>query len=140
MASSKTRRVKAYVVHRRNWWYNDEFNEAFDAGSPVQTFLSRDKAEAYRREKECTARKRGELTNPFWFQGLDWDDWSSLSQAAFDRRVSELGVEPLGRRPPYDWWDKIEGDLTDEQRNVIWDLLDRVQLFEVVETTVELEE
>jgi len=140
MARSKTKRVKAYVVHQRQWWYNDEYHQPFDPGTPVKTFLSREKAEVYRREKECITRKKGELTNPFWLQGCDWGDWSSLSQAEFDRQMRTLGVEPLGRTSPYDWWEDIVDDLTDEQRNRIWDLLDQINLFEVVETEIELEE
>src|SRR4051812_45879916 len=77
MADVKTRRVTAYVVQRRNWWYNDEYFVSSD-GTEVQTFLSREKAEAYRREKERDARKQVEFDNPFWFQGMSWDDWSSV--------------------------------------------------------------
>jgi hypothetical protein len=62
-----------------------------------------------------------------------------VSQAEFDRRVRELGVEPIGRTYPFEWWEEIKGELTDEQRNAIWDLLDQIRLFEVVPTRVELE-
>lgn len=132
--------VKAYVVHQKQWWYNDEYHQTLEPGTPVKTFLVREKAEVYRREKECSARKKGEVTNPFSLQGLDWGDWASLPQGEFDQRMQQLGVTPLGRNDPWGWWDDVVGDLTDEQRNAIWDLLDQISLFEVVETEVELEE
>jgi hypothetical protein len=136
---AKPKRIRAYVVQRRNWWYNDEYHMPLDE-TPVKTFLSREKAEAYRLQQEHAARKKGEFTNPFWLAGLSWDDWSSTSQEEFDRRLRELDVRPLGRQYPSEWWEEVERNLTDEQRNAIWDLLDRVQLFVVEETAVEVVE
>ena len=48
----------------------------------------------------------------------------------------EICVEPLGTQEPYDWWDEIKDELTDEQRDAIWDLLDQIALYVVVETEV----
>jgi hypothetical protein len=117
--SSKPKHVTAFVVHQRLWWYNDEYHMPGDPGTPIKTFLSREKAEAYRREQECAGRKNGEHTNPFTLQGLTWEDWSSVSQDEFDRRMRQLGVDPIGRMYPYEWWEEIEGDLTEDQRNAI---------------------
>jgi hypothetical protein len=138
MVGRKMLSVTAYVVHRRGWWYNDEFHDAVDPGTPVQTFLSRQKAEAYRLMKERELRLKGPITNPFMLGGLDWSDWSSLEEREFRKRLRKLDLPPVSA-DLYSWWEEVADDLTDEQKHAVWDLLDHLYLCEVVETEIEVE-
>jgi hypothetical protein len=110
-----------------------------DDGGPVRVpeavFLDRDAAERERARRELTAR---EVLNPFWLGGVS--TVSSLSEDKFRARLPELGFSPLPPKPnSWDatylaaWWDEESANWTAEQRSAVWDLLDKVRLFEVVE-------
>lgn len=95
-------------------------------------------------EIECARREREgrELLNPFWLGGLEAA--TSLSEVAFRSRVSALGVPSPPLAPnTYEhahlvvWWDTESPDWTADQRAAVWELLDKVRLFEVIETELE---
>src|SRR6516165_3732767 len=99
-----TRKVPAYVVQPVHWEYNDEYYYRLDGGTdelgdeysdvPAQrTFLSRKKAEAWRRRREEEAR--GDQS-PFDY-GAAWgdlDDYSTLSPTEFRDRLRAHGIDP----------------------------------------------
>ncbi len=153
-----TRQVPAYVVQQVHWEYNDEYYYRLDGETgelgdgdeggpaPQRTFLSRKKAEAWWRRREEEAR---EDQSPFDYGALggDLEDYSSLSPAEFLDRMRAFGVSPPsfsenGRLPDslWEWWEREVAGMTAEQRSAVWDALDRVRFYEIVETTIELEE
>jgi hypothetical protein len=152
-----TRKVLAYVVQQVHWEYNDEYyfrleGETGELGdedsdqTALRTFLSRKKAEAWWRQREEQAR--GDR-NPFDFGALggDLDDYSNLSPAEFRDRLRAAGLSPPSfgengrlRDDLAGWWQREVIDMTPEQRSAVWDALDRVRFYEIVETTIDLEE
>jgi hypothetical protein len=152
-----TRQVPAYVVQQVRWEYNDEYfyrlgeagelgDEGSDGTAPLRTFLSRTKAEAWWRKREEQAR--GDQS-PFDYGALmgDLDDYGSLSPAEFRDRLRAAGVSPplvskdgQLREDLSAWWEESVADMTAEQRSAVWDALDRVRFYEIVETTIDLEE
>jgi len=113
-------------------------------GGPVRVpevlLFDRETANCVRRERDLAARG---LLNPFWL-GIP-DELSSLSESEFRERTRELGLIPP---IPYGtsfgdvtdwwlWWDAKSADWTTEQRAAVWDLLDKVRLYEVVEIELE---
>jgi len=129
--------ITAYVVHKRFWNYNDEFYYV-EGRMPTKSFLTREKAEAYRKQIEPAARR---FDNPFECEGLGEADWTSLSKAELDAGLRKLGFTPPRDDDYFGWWLSEVGDTcTAEQRHGVYDLLDRVQFYEVVKTEVELEE
>jgi hypothetical protein len=153
-----TRKVAAYVVQQVHWEYNDEYfyrldeetGELGDADAggpaPLRTFLSRTKAEAWWRKREEEAR--GDQS-PFDYGALGGrlEDYSTLSPAEFGDRLRDAGVSPPSfgengrlRDALWEWWDHNVIDMTPSQRSAVWDALDRVRFYEIVETTIDLEE
>jgi hypothetical protein len=153
-----TRQVPAYLVQQINWDYNDEYyfrwdGEAGELGdgepdalSPLQTFLRRTKAETYWRKLEERARGK---QNPFDYGALggDLDDYSNLSPAEFRDRLRAVRLTPPSfgengrlRDSLSEWWEREAPDMTPEQRSAVWDVLDRVRFYEIVQTTLDLEE
>jgi hypothetical protein len=152
------RKVPAYVVQQVHWEYDDEYfyrldgetGELGDADSPVvapqRTFLSRKKAEAWWRHREEAAR--GDQSPFDYGAGTNrLNDYSSLSPSAFRDRLRRAGLSPPsfggdGQRgeDPWRWWERNVRDMTPEQRSAVWDALDRVRFYEIVETTIDLEE
>jgi hypothetical protein len=153
-----TRKVPAYVVQQIHWEYNDEYfyrldgetdergDEDPDGAGPLRTFLSRKKAEAWWRQREEQAR--GDQS-PFDYGALmgDLEDYSSLSPAEFRDRLRAVGLRPPSfgedgrlRDDLWGWWQREVADMTPKQRSAVWDALDRVRFYEIVETTIDLEE
>lgn len=132
-----SKKMIAYVVHSRSWNYNDEYYYVENT-LPTKTFLSREKAEAYRKTLEPEARC---FDNPFEVEGLSLEEWTSLSKAEFDAALRKLKLNPPEHDDYFSWWtDELGGRVSAKQRNGVYDLLDKVQFFEVVETEIELVE
>src|SRR5947209_10900464 len=152
-----TRTVPAYVVQQVHWEYNDEYfyrldgdagefgEEGSEEAGPLRTFLSRKKAEAWWRRREEEAR--GDQS-PFDYGALggDLDDYSTLSPGEFRDRLRAAGVSPPSfgengrlRDGLWEWWEREVIDMTAAQRSAVWDALDRVRFYEIVETTIDLE-
>jgi hypothetical protein len=156
------RQVTVYTVQTVAWEYNDEYfdrdDRTFDpklhgqADSnylsdpvPVQSFLTRRKAEAHRRAME---RERRADRNPFQYGGYgdDLTQYSTHSAQAFTERMQILGVEPpeFDRRGQceeslWNWWAEQCQGLDDDLRNAVWDALDLVIFYQVVPMRVEVE-
>jgi hypothetical protein len=153
----RKRKVTVYTVQTVMWEYNDEFNQREDytydescdesyleplyrTGLPVplQSFLSREKAEAHRRELERPARKG---VNPFIYNGYGetMADFTTLPPQEFNEglRFDRRG-RPLDNL--YDWWELNSDRWTDAQRDAVWEMLDHVRFYQVVPMAVELEE
>src|SRR5258705_13237034 len=86
---------KAYVVQRIDWVYNDDY---YDPGhrEPVKAFLDRERAEAYRLEKEEAARREHEY--PLGFCGGPGKA-TNLSEHELVLCVKMLGLPTPDQRP-----------------------------------------
>jgi hypothetical protein len=129
-------KLTVYLVRRLGWEYGDDFyyrTEAEDA--PLETFLDCGKAEARRRELEWQyVCERG--VNPFgWIDG-GLEERTSLSPEEFLARMRQVGL-PADRGLSHLWGHYDE--LTEQQRRLVWEAVDRLRFFEVVEMTVDLE-
>jgi hypothetical protein len=132
-------KLKVYTVQRFDWFYNDEYQERFGNGTAVKTFRDRARAEEYRLREERKLR-RSHFPNPFAMMGLGLESQTSLSLDEFREAIRKLGLYPPERAwDCYDWWEQNKDDLTPEQEDALWGLLDQVRLLEVVETEIEVE-
>jgi hypothetical protein len=126
---------KAYLIQESGWGYSDEYYYRGSTDDKVITaFSSRARAEAYQRQREELAR-RGK--NPF-----EWGSyWStSRTEEEFRQLVEDLGLPRPGSAHGIDWmgwWSRHQARMTDEQKTRIWDAMDLLHFFEVVEIEVE---
>ncbi len=137
MAGTKPKVRIAYIIQESGWDYNDEYY--YRGGNDdrvIKAFSTRAKAEAYQRQRELKAR-RGK--NPF-----EWGTYfpTSRTEKEFCQFVTkELGLPaPRFEHGCYQWmiwWSEHEDELTAEQLTKIWDAMDLVHFFEVVEIEVE---
>jgi hypothetical protein len=133
-------KLKVFVVQKFFWWYNDEYWSGLGDGDPIRTFRDRGRAEAYRMELERAARREKGIC-PFDINGLGLEDQTSLSESEFRRRLSAAGIDGPGVGEYFrSWWDDVEATLTEEQRDLVWDLLDLAQFYRVEETEIEVEQ
>ena len=133
-----------YVVQQINWRFNDMWYYRDDDGGPVgwptHAFTTRDKAERHRRDKEREARA-GE--NPFGYgEKLSELSTTHRDDASLAALVRELGLAaPRGvdERGYFslqnweDWWDWQKKGMTAQQAERIWEAMDRVTFFEIVQ-------
>ncbi len=154
MARAKQIAGEVFALVRRGWEenYGDEWNfrrvETGDddriLGRPIAVFTSRAAAEARKAELEREAR--GEL-NPFVFLGDEdylLEDVTSRTQEEFLAGLKKLypGVRlprarKYGERDWIGWWEKLADSLTEEQRQAVWELFDRLEFYGIV--TIEAE-
>ena len=136
-------KVRLYVVMRYDWDYNDEFYYRSSDGEGLKAFRNRSQAEAYRMEQERQAR---DGVNPFEMNELTLDAVTSLSGQELVSRLRAAGIEAPaipedddGLCELMEWWVTAEDELTDVQKDLVWDLLDKARFFEVVEMEMEVE-
>jgi hypothetical protein len=104
-------------------------------GYPERAFLDHDRAAAYCRRREREARAGA---NPFR-HGERVADWSSLDHDRLHDWLLDAGIDPpvAGERSRPDpwraWWDLCQDQLTELQREKVWEALDKVRFFRVVE-------
>jgi hypothetical protein len=139
---------KLYLVQRLAWCtsHNEDLGRGVcqqhesAEGVPVRAFGTR--VEAKRFAERLTAEARREL-NPFQFTYqdieaiMDWDD-EELDTELRKRNLPTptIGVHPTRGGDFIDWprwYDEIADTLTVEEREGIWNLLDRLELYRVVE-------
>jgi hypothetical protein len=133
-----------YIVQRLSWALGGDesgpscYRDDGDQGTPLCCFRSRKQAEAYCRELEQQARRE---LSPFQF-GEELELLTSLKKPALDRGLRQLGLKPptakafraeWGGIDWRAWWDAVAADLTDAQREGIFDLLDRLRFYEVTQ-------
>lgn len=129
---AKPKPVKAYVAVQTLEDENKSYSE------PDRVFLSREAAQAH---ADRLNREVRELLNPF--AGEREAGWLTTGgDRAFAAALKRLGVP--SPKPPksqfYDWegwWSRVCHELTAEQRDGIWDALDKYEWFAVRETTLE---
>lgn len=127
--------LKVYVVRQLGWEYGDDFYyRAEEQDAPVKSFLDPAKAEAERRRREWEYITKRNI-NPFAWVDDPLEQRSSLPVEELLARLRKLGVDPEA-------WEYV-GDqyrsLSEEQQRQVWDWIDRIRFFEVVEVTVALE-
>jgi hypothetical protein len=132
--------IKLYVVRRLGWEYGDDFyyrDEKEDA--PLRSFLDPRKAEADRRAVEWEYVRQREI-NPFgWIDG-GMEERSSLPLDQLLERLRQAGMQVEGwPNLAIDLWSQYE-DLTEDQQRLVWEAIDRIRFFELVEMTVDLDE
>lgn len=126
----------------------------------LKSFVDRDRAKEY-----LSAVSHGDIVlpcelNPFFSfkeQGEypDDDDYKGLAGlTTFDEPIFEDWIRDLGLEPPaakeinpygepiffadwFAWWEEQSPTMTDYQRAKIWQALDKLDFFEIVETTLE---
>jgi hypothetical protein len=132
-----------YMVQRRpcqapdGWIRFEEAREPY--GVPVAAFRERSLADEYRLEMERVARRD---LSPFELGPIH--DLTSLSEVHLADRILALGLRPpnVKERERYHgywarWWDRTAGRLTEEQREAIWNLMDRLSLYFVLPLDLE---
>lgn len=127
-----------FVVAGAYWNYNDEYYYRHEDGlTPYSAYKTREEAEAERLESEDIARDTMDLS-PFEMNGLcNWSEWSSLPEEEAVARVEALGLPAPAQshRKTRDWeeWWNAHQDLDYEQEEAVWNLLDKIRFYDVVE-------
>jgi hypothetical protein len=136
----ETPRQILFMLAAPYWHYNDEYHYRQNDGlTSYKAFRTREAAEAERAENEDFARHEMDM-HPFQINGLcEWEAWSSLPQDEAVARVEAMGLPPPGAGYGdtlgwEDWWDEM--DLTFEQADAVWDMLDKIRFWEVIEVEV----
>jgi len=101
---------------------------------PVKAFTDRAKAEEYCRMVE--GRERA-VKNPFEW-GTELKDWTTFDAPRFRDWLLDAGIEPPKKKNSkaadwQAWWEKGAPKLTDLQRAKVWEALNKVRYYEVVE-------
>lgn len=123
-----------FVVRRLNWRpAGDRFIRLLGE-TRVASFDSFDAAEAYRAGRELDVRGR---LNPFRC-GTAFYTLTTLPEVVFCDWVADAGLTPperpaVGFADWVGWWETASGAWSDEQRARVWDGLNRVRFFEVIE-------
>jgi hypothetical protein len=126
-----------YLVQQVPWEEDAELEGHFvrgdlEEGSSVQGFSDRGRAEALCAELERDFRGR---FNPFLY-GRGLDDWTSWPECVLRDWLLDAGLSPPeSGADPADWvaWWEAHQPLTELQRQRVWEGLDRVRFFAVVE-------
>jgi hypothetical protein len=108
-----------------------------EGGAPVKAFTDLTTADAFCTSCEGAARgpKNAYMRhpNPFCFGGK-LKEQTSLPEGVFRDWLLDAGLTPL--RASHDWkgwWDRQQEKMTEEQRRKVWEALDKVRFYRVVE-------
>jgi hypothetical protein len=131
----------------------DHIGDLTEGVVPLGLYPTREQAEAARQRCEAEARR---LVSPFAFPPPHYSllHLTRLSYAQLKKATRRLGLDPAVRpkgtivRPQLGvteywpelwlrWWDERVDAMTDEQREGVWALLDRLRLCSVEEVTLE---
>jgi hypothetical protein len=153
VARRKKTNSQAFVLVRLGWeesWEDRGFArvETEDAGRtlgrPLAVFTDKQAAQA---RKEQLEREERSALNPFLFVASDdyrFQDVSALSREQFAARLKELAPKArlprpsqYGERDWVGWWEKYADTLTEEQRQSVWELLDKLEFYRVLPTEIE---
>jgi hypothetical protein len=153
VARRKKTEAQAFVLVRLGW--EDRYGERSftrvetedqdrTLGRPLAVFTDKRKAEA---RKEKLEREERAVLDPFTFVGSDeysLQEVSSLSVEEFEAKLKELAPKARLPRPGRyderdwtDWWAKYADTLSEEQRQSVWELLDRLEFYQVLPTDME---
>ena len=151
MARSTPRTL--YVIQEFSWRFRARGEtlvlDEGRPGRPVKAFVERSRADAHCRELNLQKRA---TTNPFWYMpeptsGACLDQYTTMGDAAFLALLRAEGLTPPVLPSPstdYDrqarawaeWWDEHRKEWDDRLVERLWNALDRVYSFEVVEVAV----
>lgn len=132
MAARKPKVATAFVVVRELPAETPTFTE------PERVFASRAEAQSFAGERNRELRA---LVNPFTDYGPDVS--AKGGERALLTLVEKLGLADPGGHKSYgyidweQWWDRHYFDMTDPQRDAIWDALDKYNWYQVKPTQVE---
>jgi hypothetical protein len=116
-----------FVVHRLNWRYNGRWH--LQPGMlRVCAFDSRAEAEADSARREANARRR---VNPFAHSALS--ALSSMPEGVFLDLAADLGAAPPGEKKGKLDWEAWWPALRDEQRTGLYQAMDLLRYYSVVE-------
>jgi hypothetical protein len=136
MASATRKAV--YLVQKVRWEHNWETPEWLlcpdpEVGAPVKAFTDRNTAEAFRLSLERQARAG---RNPFQ-HGQLLADLTSLPEGPLRDWLLDAGLTPpQGKLNPValsGWWDHHANEMTELQRDKVWEALDRVRFYTVLD-------
>jgi hypothetical protein len=124
-----------YTLHRLVWrrhaggWLN------LPGSDPIRTYSDRATAEAAATELEWDIRGR---VNPFRCGGPRLHYQTAFDAARLFDWCLDHGLDPPGVTPESatwaDWWDAHREGFTAAQRAAVWEVLDRVRFFRVIES------
>jgi hypothetical protein len=147
---------KVFVVQELNWRFpargDPYIQDEGRPGKPIKVFVDRDRAWAFCRDLN---RQKRAGQNPFWYQpeptdGSYLDQYASKGDDALLAFVRSEGLTPPIRDPDPSkgyhglygepwviWWDKHREGWDDRLVERLWEALDRVRFYEVVELPLE---
>lgn len=124
-----------YILERLNWrrarglWLN------LPGTDRLRSFVDRSDADALCREREWEVRRK---VNPFGCGGPFLHYQTAFDAARLFDWCLDAGLDPPGvthdSRVWADWWATHHEKMTDAQRATVWEALDRVRFFRVVES------
>jgi hypothetical protein len=124
-----------YTLERLVWRRHGDRWLVVPGTDPVRTFADRGPAEATAREREWEIRRR---VNPFRCGGPRLRYQTAFDAARLHDWCLDHGLEPPETTPISGtwakWWDDQHAHFTDAQRAAVWEVLDRVRFFRVMES------
>jgi hypothetical protein len=124
-----------FVVERLNWRCYGPGWARLPGTTRVQSFPTYEEAEADRRRREAQARER---VNPFRCGGPALHYQTSLDEGRLHDWLLDAGLTPPrpGKkgRDWAGWWEKSRRRMTAPQYEKVWEALDKVRFFAVVES------
>jgi hypothetical protein len=130
-ASAKT----VFALERLNWrWCSDAALMRLPGRTRLRSYARRATALKARAEKEQAVRARA---NPFLCGGQALHYQTSLAPGLLNDWALDLGLTPPGpaasSKAWAGWWEQQQGAFTPLQRDKMWEALDRLRFYEVVE-------
>jgi hypothetical protein len=129
------KKEKVFVVERHNWRCYGPGWARLPGTTRVQSFPTYEEAEADRCRRDAAARGQ---VNPFRCGGPALHYQTSLDEGRLHDWLLDAGLTPPkpGRkgRDWAGWWQKARRGMTALQREKVWEALDKVRFFEVVES------
>jgi hypothetical protein len=134
MPARKPKSVSAFVVVREIPGETTTYTE------PERVFATQAAARAFAEERN---RELRQLVNPFEMYGPD--STAKGGEKALLALVQKLGLPAPKKAASYDssravwekWWDRHYFDMTDPQRDAVWDVLEKYNWYKVKPTKVE---
>src|SRR5262245_4291399 len=124
-----------FVVHRLNWRQASGGFVRLPGGTRVAAFATFEEADLDRALRETEVRSR---MNPFSC-GTTWHALTTLPEPVFVDWVGDAGLTPpnyTGIDAWSGWWQRWNAEWSAEQLWRVWEGLNRVRFFEVIERPV----
>jgi hypothetical protein len=133
--AGKSKPVTVYAVQRQICGYDEGRTD----GEPERVFADQKAAEQYAEERALACRA---FLNPF-DNGAEAVRYIRGGEKALIALLRKIGLTPPSKKKGGysidwgDWWDETYSDMTDAQRDAIWNATSRLKLYRVVKTTLE---